>query len=693
MTERAAVKAADLTEIRRAITLFFSPGDVVEIRALDVRGKTLAGYFSDHEKLANEAARLSGTATGVYVVLNRINRDLLARSANRVTVGPKNTTQDTDVTRRVWLPIDVDSNRPKGISSTNPEHEGALIAGEAVKSYLIELGFPADSIIGIDSGNGAHVPARIDLPNDADAETLVKSCLKAVAAKFDSDKVTIDQSVFNASRIWKLPGTLAKKGDSTASRPHRLARILSAPQSLTIAPREALERLAATAPVEVPKAPTQRQTFDLMVWLQKYNIEIVKSGNYKDGTRHILHHCPFNPDHASPDATIIQGIDGQIGFKCLHNSCRDKKWSDVRELFEPGYKERQRPYLANTAPVPPAGPTPLPPFDWRKAALSHNSLMAKDLPPISSLVKDLIPKVGVTEFAGKKKIGKSWLMLQLSQSVASGSQFLNRDTLKNHVVHLALEDGEARLKQRLIMQNAAANEDILYLFKWPPFNSRRGFDALVDMIDEERPGLLVVDTLPAALSGKLDQNDAGSTGELFNRIHALALEKGVSIVLVGHHGKRQPSGDVGFDIRGSSAVPGATDCNIGLYRNADGTCDLKAESRDFGEVDMRIIFDADLTWCWHYRGEGQDLRQLEAETKIKDAIQELGGRADVYAIAQFLDMNRVTVQYHVKIMRERGTIGSDVCTDKTTHKPRIIYIYPLTTSTILPIPIPLTDST
>ena len=225
-----ASKTADLAEIKRAIQVFFQPDDVVEIRALNVAGKTHAGYFADFEKLASAAARLSGNADGVYVVLNQINPELLARAANRVAIGPKNLTQDKDIIRRRWLPIDIDAKRPAGISSTEAEHDAALTTAGEIRTWLMtELAYPAESIVVGDSGNGAHVLVSIDLPNDAAAETLVKSCLQALAAKFDSEAITIDQSVFNAARIWKLPGTMARKGDSTAERPHRIACLKECP--------------------------------------------------------------------------------------------------------------------------------------------------------------------------------------------------------------------------------------------------------------------------------------------------------------------------------------------------------------------------------------------------------------------------------------------------------------------------------
>lgn len=332
---------ADLAEIRRAVALLFAPGDVVELRAVDVRGKIHAGYFTDFEKLAREAAKLSGAASGVYVVLNRINPDLLARSANRIIVSPKNLTQDNDVVRRLWLPIDIDSKRPAGISATDAEHQAALNTAKAVEACLIGLGFPADSIIVGDSGNGAHVLARADLSNDLENRALIESCLKALAVKFDSDRVAIDQTVHNAARIWKLPGTLARKGDSTVERPHRIARIITAPERLTTAPMEAFESLAATLQTEEPKAVAPWRPFNLQSWLQEHGIEVSRVEPYKGGTRHILKQCPFNPEHRGTSVAVFEGPDG-LGFKCHHNACHGKTWGDVRELFEPGYKRPGR---------------------------------------------------------------------------------------------------------------------------------------------------------------------------------------------------------------------------------------------------------------------------------------------------------------------------------------------------------------
>jgi hypothetical protein len=220
----------DPPEVLRALDLLAEPGQVIELRLLDVQAQgqrfpaTMSGYFDDFKVLANAAAKHAVAAKGVYVTLNPVNPSLLARASNRLrTVGKKDPlTSDADIVTRRWLPIDLDPVRPSGISSTDKEHSLAIERAFQIREELRQDGWPTP-IVG-DSGNGAHLLYRVELPSNDDE--LVKRCLQALARRFDDDRVKIDQKVFNPSRIWKLYGTVSRKGDSVAERPHRLARVL-----------------------------------------------------------------------------------------------------------------------------------------------------------------------------------------------------------------------------------------------------------------------------------------------------------------------------------------------------------------------------------------------------------------------------------------------------------------------------------
>lgn len=237
---------ADLAEIRRCLDLLAEPqcGDeppkgIVELRCLGKKGDkagTVSGYFSDLELLAKAAAAWSGEVDGVYITLNPVLRDLIARACNRVRAYAVDTTKDVHILSRRWLLVDFDPARPRGISSTDQEHDAAHERALACREWLRHSGWP-DPIYA-DSGNGAHLLYRVELPNTAETTEMLKACLQALARYWDDEAVSVDQATFNASRISKLYGTCSAKGDSVPEigRVHRLARIIEAPAEMLVVP-------------------------------------------------------------------------------------------------------------------------------------------------------------------------------------------------------------------------------------------------------------------------------------------------------------------------------------------------------------------------------------------------------------------------------------------------------------------------
>ncbi|MEZ5590142.1 MAG: hypothetical protein R3F53_05335 [Gammaproteobacteria bacterium] len=249
---------SNLADIRRTLELLHPAGTVFEIRILKTgRKKTVRGYFDNVDAAAKNCHYWNGKAPAIYVTLNPVNPALLARSANRLESYAETTTVDTDIPARRWLLVDCDPVRPSGISSSDAEHAAALERIKSIRAALQEQGWPQP--VAADSGNGGHLLYRIELPNNPASGQLVQRCLQALAQKFDDEQVTVDTSVFNAARITKIYGTLARKGDSTPERPHRLARLLNVPETVTPVPHEQLQALAAqfVEPAEKPKPARQ----------------------------------------------------------------------------------------------------------------------------------------------------------------------------------------------------------------------------------------------------------------------------------------------------------------------------------------------------------------------------------------------------------------------------------------------------
>ncbi len=347
--------------VLEALDLLLAPGGVAELRALGRDGRVSSGYFDDPARLADaiEPLDAAGDCRGIYVTLNPVAPALLARRANRIEarLGRGDaTTADGDIVSRRWLPVDIDPARPSGVSSTAGEHAAALAAAGTIRAFLAGEGWPAPVVA--DSGNGAHLLYRVDLPNNDDATALVKAVLAALDERFSTPSAKVDTANFNAARIWKVYGTVGRKGDSTPDRPHRRAAILERPPGPGVVPAELLRALVA-APAPPPErlfaaaAPTGGAGFDLSRWLDEHGIAVAGEKPWQGGTLYTLERCPFSDAHAD-GAYAVQFANGAVHAGCKHDSCGGgrQRWQELRARLEPAYAARS----ASPPPAAEAGP-------------------------------------------------------------------------------------------------------------------------------------------------------------------------------------------------------------------------------------------------------------------------------------------------------------------------------------------------
>lgn len=347
----------DKEEIIRALTLWFQPGDVFEVRALGAstglyrNPHTETGYFDfEHIKEAADAIGKIHSADGIYVTINPVRRNLLARAVYKMLSG-KNiaATGDDGILGRHWLLIDCDPVRESGIASNDEEHEYAIEKAKIIREELSRVGW--QNPILTDSGNGAHLTYRIDLPSDDNG--LVQKVLSALQY-FNDDKVKIDLSVFNPARIVRLPGTMNRKGDDVdgkvCGRPHRMAKILEAPETMTVVTEEQLRIVAGEETAsegyslesEIRECD-EEDDFNLDKWIAKYAPDAGPPREYNGGRLWQFKVCPFNPAHNNSATAIFQFPSGKPGFKCQHDGCRGNDWTKFRELRQPGcydYKKK-----------------------------------------------------------------------------------------------------------------------------------------------------------------------------------------------------------------------------------------------------------------------------------------------------------------------------------------------------------------
>lgn len=583
------------TYIKRVLNrLYTEPGSAVEVRCLHTRWGTISGYFDDFAKLAENAAELSGEVPAVYVTLNPVNPALLARANNRVEKYAKTTSSDGDIIKRCWFPVDFDPARPTDISSTDAEKALAIERAKQCRAWLTTLNFPAGMFA--DSGNGAHLLYRIDLPNDSESSTLIQKCLNAVAARFTDDKVSVDLKNFNAARIWKLYGTLACKGDDMPDRPHRLAKILEG-KSLGIVSLELLQKLAALAP-EPEKYHSagngHYHSFDLDDFITRHAIAVKRESAWNSGRRLILEICPWNADHSRGEAYIVQMASGAIGAGCHHNGCSGKGWAELREIYEPGFLDRRA-----SAKYPPLNRQP-----GSEPVQATNAVLLKlsDVVPkkLRWLWHSRIPLGKVTVLDGDPGLGKSLISIDIAASLSKGKPMPNAATFDLEpagAVFLSAEDDPEDTIQprlallgadlaRMVLLQAVKHEDGL-----SSFPTIADLNAIREGIKEVGAKLVVIDPLMAYLPAETNSYRDQDIRRSLAPLAALAAELDVAVLVIRHLNKTSNNNPI-YRGGGSIGIIGAARSGLMVAKDPDddSRCILSVAKSNLAKLPASLAY-------------------------------------------------------------------------------------------------------
>jgi hypothetical protein len=268
---------------------------------------------------------------------------------------------------------------------------------------------------------------------------------------------------------------------------------------------------------------------------------------------------------------------------------------------------------------------------WHDNAFDARALCDERFPPVQYVVPHLIPE-GVTILAGRPKIKKSWLTLQIACAVAKGHFTLvtgnGESPPYGDVLYLALEDNKRRLQDRITQYYGALKEN------WPPrltcaLEWRRWDEGGVDGIGEwclavSDPRLVVVDILelvrPPKQWGQTDyQADVAACKPL---IRLCRDHPGLSVIVV-HHDRKQDAGDPFDTVSGTLGLQGGVD-TIALLKKAGTNVTLYIKGRDLEEeVEKAVAFDRE-TCRWHILGEAATVQQNASRKAVLELLEACG---------------------------------------------------------------------
>lgn len=183
------------------------------------------------------------------------------------------------------------------------------------------------------------------------------------------------------------------------------------------------------------------------------------------------------------------------------------------------------------------------------------------------LVDQLIPLNGITCVAGKPKVGKSFIALDLAISIASGEALFGQfEVSQKSVLIISKEDGQLVLKERLNKLRVSRDLNISFCTDQNIFfDDDSHLPRIVQLIRASRASVIIVDSFVRISRG--DENSSRSIA-LVHRVFKHLNDAGVTVIFIHHHGKHseQSSGSGGDSLRGSSDIYAMIDSLLTLKR-------------------------------------------------------------------------------------------------------------------------------
>jgi RecA-family ATPase len=276
---------------------------------------------------------------------------------------------------------------------------------------------------------------------------------------------------------------------------------------------------------------------------------------------------------------------------------------------------------------------------------STNEIMATTFEPIKWVVPGYISE-GFLVLAGRQKLGKTWLAIDMALAVAIGGAAIGSITCEQgDVLYIDMENGPRRIQSRInTLFPDERNRPDLSRLEWmteaPQLDA--GFVKELERWRKavQKPRFVIIDVLqrikpPGSMARNAYENDYSTWAPLQH------WATGHHIAVLGlHHTKKGGADDPLEALSGSNGLSACADTTLVLDSDQNGKT-LYVRGRDVEEKETALIF-AD--GFWSILGEAADVRRSDERIAIIAALTDHGEPMTPAEVSTATGMKNVSVR-------------------------------------------------
>lgn len=192
---------------------------------------------------------------------------------------------------------------------------------------------------------------------------------------------------------------------------------------------------------------------------------------------------------------------------------------------------------------------------------SWDDLEEAELPQLKIIIDGILNQGAKMTLGGSSKAGKTWLLMDLAFSIATGREWIGFKAHKGEVLYVNLEIQEQFFRKRGISIKHAKGipnyEKIPNLKVWTlrgHFLTAESFkNSILEEIGGERYDVIIVDPLYKILNGS-DANAAGAMQVILSELEQIAMRANAALIYADHFSKGNQANKASIDRISGSGV-------------------------------------------------------------------------------------------------------------------------------------------
>lgn len=228
-------------------------------------------------------------------------------------------------------------------------------------------------------------------------------------------------------------------------------------------------------------------------------------------------------------------------------------------------------------------------------AIDGETLMNQPLQPLNFIIDTLLSQ-GLHILAGSPKVGKSWLALWLSVTIAKGEEVWGNKVKPGSTLYLCFEDSRLRIQNRLFDITEYAPSNVYFCEESCSLGGE--LENRIEQFVTDHPDtvLIIIDTLQMIRKPAADNSYANDYADL-TILKKLADKYSIAILLI-HHLRKEKDSDPFNRISGTTGLSGAVDSSFTLVedKRGSGKALLSCIGRDIEYREIQLSRNEDNVW-------------------------------------------------------------------------------------------------